>query len=465
MKFKFPAIVLFAMLGTFLFHTQSSAQTSPCDVVSVTQLAEAPVCWNHDSTKYFVNVQDTAGVFQIYVGNAGDSVPTCISTAYTNGNCCGLFRSWDQRNKLQVQWHPSDNYLICAVEKEFYLELLYVPYYPLRLGWLQCGIWMDVWAVTPDGNNWYNLATTERGVTGPAFTPDGLTCVWSEGKDSSNLLVDVFGEWTLQRSNFVVNNGTPSFANTTDITPAGCRWNEPGNFAPDGARVLISADIGLVNAEGQDQYIVDIYSGQVINLTNSPMVWDEHGMFSADGSKIVFMSSYPYQADTNSYHTASIKTEFMIMNADGTGLQQLTHFCDTAYYNPHPGIAAVGMWTPNGSQIYAVSLVYPDYNYWVIDFYGNCGNDSITSVNELAMSDGISIYPNPAQDQLTIKTTANWNDASIAIVNTLGQIVKTAPVANSNNIIIAIDDLENGVYLLQVKSGDQVVGRKFIKQD
>jgi hypothetical protein len=464
MKSKFPAIVLFAILGTFLFPNKISAQTSPCDVIAVTQIPEPPVFWNHDSTKYFVNVQDSAGVFQIYVGNAGDSVPTCISTAYTNGNCCGLFRSWDQRNKLQVQWHASGNFLICAVEKEFYAELLYVPYYPLRLGWLQCGIWMDVWAVTPDGNNWYNLATTIGGVTGPAFTPDGLTCVWSEADDSSNILVDVFGVWKLQRSNFVVNSGVPSFANTTDITPAGCRWNEPGNFAPDGISVLITADIGMTNAEGQDQFILNIYNGQIINLNNTPMVWDEHGYFSPDGHKILFMSSYPYQADTNSYHTASIKTEFMLMNADGTGLQQLTHFCDTAYYNPHPGIAAVGFWTPDGSRIYGTSLVFPDYNYWVIDFYGNCGNDSITSVNELAANDGVTIYPNPAQDVLNIKTAVTLNDASVVIVNTLGQIVKQIAVTDNTNIAIAIDDLENGVYFLEIKSKDRMITKKFIKQ-
>src|SRR5262249_51170827 len=155
----------------FLMNIAASAQ-SPCDVVEISHNPHPPVYYSPDSSMYFINVQDSADIFQIYIGNAGDTTPVCISNAYTNGNCCGLFRSWETRNKLQVQWHPSGDYIICAVEKEFYNELLYVPY-SLRLGWLQSGLWMDIWAVTPDGSHWYNLANTVHGVTGPAFTPDG----------------------------------------------------------------------------------------------------------------------------------------------------------------------------------------------------------------------------------------------------------------------------------------------------
>jgi hypothetical protein len=273
---------------------------------------------------------------------------------------------------LQVQWHPSGNYIICVVEKEFYPELLYTPY-SLRLGLLQSGIWMDVWAVTPNGSNWYNLATTEHGVTGPAFTPDGSKAAWAEGLNGSNLAVDIFGKWKLQLSNFSVSNGTPSFSTTNNISPQGARWLEPGNFSPDGRSLLISSDIGMINAEGQDQYILDIITGQVTNLNNSPKIWDEHGFFSPDGEKILFMSSYPYRADTNSYHTLSIKTDFMLMNKDGSGLQQLTHFRTPGYPESSPGIASTGFWTPDGTTIYAQSLIFPDFDNWIIKFNGSCG--------------------------------------------------------------------------------------------
>lgn len=343
--------------------------SSACDVVSITANPNQPVAWSPDKTKYLINKQDTAGVFQIYTGNAGSSNLTCISLNYP----WSLLRPWSQRNKLQVQWHSSGNFIICAVEKEFYPELLYAPY-SLRLGLLQSGVWMDVWAVKPDGSAWYNLKDTEHGVVGPAFTPDGTKCAWAEALSNSNLAVDVFGKWKLQLSSFTVNGGVPSFTNTTNIQPAGARWIEPGNFAPDGRSLLISSDIGMTNAEGQDQYILDVYSGQITNLNNTPMVWDEHGVFSPDGKKILFMSSYPYRSDTSSYHTLTIKTEFMLMNRDGSGLQQLTHFRTPGYPESSAGIAATGYFSEDGSTIYAQSLVFPDYLNWIIKFKGNCGN-------------------------------------------------------------------------------------------
>ncbi|MES1219766.1 MAG: hypothetical protein ABUT20_29975 [Bacteroidota bacterium] len=341
---------------------------SPCDVVSITHDPQFPRIWSPDRTKFLVNKLDANGVYQIYVGHATDTSLTCISLNYS----FSLLRPWKDRQKMQVQWHPSGNFIICAVEKEFYPELLYTPY-ELRLGWLQSGIWMDVWATTPDGNNWYQLAVTERGVTGPAFTPDGKKAAWAEALNNGNIFVDVFGVWKLRLSNFAVNNNIPSFTSTADISPQGSRWLEPGNFAPDGRSLLLNSDIGMTNAEGQDQYILDIMTGQITNLTNSPKIWDEHGVFSPDGKKILFMSSYPYRADTNSYHTLSIKTEFMLINKDGSNLQQLTHFRTPGYPEYHNGIAAIGFFTPDGSTIYGQSLNFPYMENWIIKFSGSCG--------------------------------------------------------------------------------------------
>jgi Tol biopolymer transport system component len=79
--------------------------------------------------------------------------------------------------------------------------------------------------------------------------------------------------------------------NKRDITPAGAKWVEAGNFSPDGKHLLLSADIGIDDARGQDQWSMDIETGVLQNLTNMPKVWDEHGLYSPSGRKISFMSS------------------------------------------------------------------------------------------------------------------------------------------------------------------------------
>jgi len=149
-----------------------------------------------------------------------------------------------------------------------------------------------------------------------------------------------------------------------------------GNFHPDGELFLFNADIGMDNAEGQDQYTLNINTGEVTNLTNSPEIWDEHGVFSPNGKKILFMSSYPYRDEPDAYRTLSIKTEFMIMDIDGANLRQLTHFREPGHPEYHNGIASTGHWNKEGTQILAHSLEFPDYHHWIIEHEGNCGNQN-----------------------------------------------------------------------------------------
>jgi Tol biopolymer transport system component len=364
---------LIAWCGLIAFFTASSpVPEDPCTAVSVTKTPAEAYLWNRDSTYFLQNKKDSAGIYQIFAGKKGDAQPVCISRKGPGSKV----KPWNKRNKMQVMWHPSGKWIICAVEKEkFNEEWLNGTKGGRKLleGWLQCGLWMDIWAVKPDGSNWCLLATTTRGVTGPAFTPDGTKGVWAEALDSGNMTKDKFGVWKLRLSEFEVDaQGNAKFTSTKNITPKGAAWVEPGNFSPDGKLVLLSADMGLNDARGQDQYVLNIETGEWKNLTNSPKVWDEHGVFSPDGKKILFMSSYPYRTEKNSYKVVGIKTEFMLMNADGSGLTQLTHFRSKGYPESNSGIAAIGFFGPDGKTIYCTTLIFPAYENFIIKLKGKC---------------------------------------------------------------------------------------------
>jgi hypothetical protein len=363
------SFLLFASRGFCL------ADDNPCTVIEVVKTNTEPLCWNKDSTMFLVNKKDSAGTYQIFVGSKADKTLRCISWKGPESK----IKPWNKRNKMQVLWHPSGEWIICAVEKEkFQEEWLRKTKSGRKLleGWLQCGLWMDIYAVRPDGSQWDLLAVTRNGMTGPAFTPDGKKGVWAEALDSANMFKDKFGRWRLMLSEFAVDEqGHAKFTSTTNINPKGAVWIEPGNFSPDGKTVLLSADIGLTDARGQDQYTLNIETGEVKNLTNSPKVWDEHGVFSPDGKKILFMSSYPYRDKKNAHKIYAIKTEFMLMNADGTGLQQLTHFrTKKGYPESNSGIAAVGFFSADGRTIYCQTLIFPAYENFIIRFKGPCGN-------------------------------------------------------------------------------------------
>ena len=324
-----------------------------------------------------VTKPDANNVYQVYVGATGASDMKCISCRLQPG----LPRL--NRNKPMISWHPSGRWLIVGVEEDKH-DNTWMPSSWQR-GFLQSGIWLNIWVTTPHGERWYQITDFRNGKNGPsngfvgvAFQPDGKRGVWAEIVDG-NIFANRFGKWRLYMADFEVgSDGAPSFVNKRDITPDGARWVEPGNFAPDGRHLLLSSDIGMKDAQGQDQFVLDVYSGHLRNLTNSPAIWDEHGLYSPSGSKVVFMSSYPFRNKPDSFKMTSLKTEFMLMDSDGGNLQQLTHFNEPGYAESQPKnvVAAVAQFIGDGSQIFATTMS-TDSKFgktnWLITFEGRCG--------------------------------------------------------------------------------------------
>ncbi len=342
----------------------------PCEVKSITKLEDAGVkIWSPNGEQYLINKKDKNGDYQIYVGAKYDAEPICISCKDLPGGPIG------KRNKMQVGWHPSGRWIVFAGERLFYNEI-WLPK-RLRQGWLECGIWMDIYAITSDGTRCFKLATPKGGFTGVAFTPDGKRGVWAEALGMAPKAI--FGKWQLKLADFEEQDGQPRLTNVKDITPAGATWLEPGTFSPNGVDVSLNADIGLTDAQGQDQYILNVDTLNLRNLTNSPKQWDEHGVFSPDGAKLFLMSSFPYRDKPNSYKILGLKTDFMLINSDGSGLRQVTHFNTPGFPESYKeGVTpAVGVWNKDGTAIDALVLLggsrFPDYDVWRIEFNGNCG--------------------------------------------------------------------------------------------
>ena len=327
-----------------------------------------------DGRRYLINKKDAKGTAQVYIGTTGSSALTCITCEQRPGG------PRPDRFKMQPVWHPSQRWISLAVERDKYspppilgLSRKYVE------GELQSGLFTNMYAVSPDGSQWHRLSDfktnvpgTPDGFTGPAFTPDGRQAVWSQIVDGNILRYFPFGRWELVLADFQEQNGVPGYAHQRNITPTGMNWNEPGNFGPDGVSLVLSGSTEK-DAQGTDQYILNVRTGGLTNLTRSPTVWDEHGVFSPDGEKILFMSAYPYRSDPNASKVLSIKTEFMVMNRDGGGIVQLTHFRQPGYPEYPSGIAANGVWSLDGRSANLAALVFPDYEYWDVTFRGACG--------------------------------------------------------------------------------------------
>ncbi|MGJ8683928.1 MAG: choice-of-anchor J domain-containing protein [Nonlabens sp.] len=91
------------------------------------------------------------------------------------------------------------------------------------------------------------------------------------------------------------------------------------------------------------------------------------------------------------------------------------------------------------------------------------------SNDDTVFGTNLSVYPNPVTgDAITINLGNTVNEmVSVQVYNTLGQQVMTNDFDNVSNGVITLDNLSglsNGVYIMNVSSGDATTSRRFIKK-
>lgn len=71
----------------------------------------------------------------------------------------------------------------------------------------------------------------------------------------------------------------------------------------------------------------------------------------------------------------------------------------------------------------------------------------------------IKVYPNPAQDCVTLTIPQNFTNAQLSIYNLTGQLLMQKQIAQPNQQI-PITELSNGMYIFVVQNGERVIGRQ-----
>ncbi|MES2131465.1 MAG: T9SS type A sorting domain-containing protein [Bacteroidota bacterium] len=85
-------------------------------------------------------------------------------------------------------------------------------------------------------------------------------------------------------------------------------------------------------------------------------------------------------------------------------------------------------------------------------------------VNELKLNESnVSVYPNPATDQLTVDIAASTTGATVSVKNTMGQEVIAQNMSGSFQQL-DISKLARGVYMITIQHEGSIVVKKFIKE-
>lgn len=101
-------------------------------------------------------------------------------------------------------------------------------------------------------------------------------------------------------------------------------------------------------------------------------------------------------------------------------------------------------------------------------FYSSSQLDCLAKINvgikENEFGGGLSIYPNPANSVLNIRSENYLGSSTILITDILGKTIIETSKADLYNTSINIEQLNSGVYFLNIRSEKGLMVKKFVKQ-
>lgn len=91
-----------------------------------------------------------------------------------------------------------------------------------------------------------------------------------------------------------------------------------------------------------------------------------------------------------------------------------------------------------------------------------------TGTEELELTNKFEVYPNPASASINVSLTLKESQNTVInVLDITGKVVKTINVGNVNgdkNLTISLDEMNNGVYFIELVNEGGVQVKKFIKQ-
>jgi Tol biopolymer transport system component len=180
----------------------------------------------------------------------------------------------------------------------------------------------DIYIMNPDGTGRTAVSATIADETEPAWSPNYTRAVFKKTRKGAGA-AQLNGLWT------IAWNGTGPVRVTTDSADRGASWGKTN-------RIVFHSTRGNPLTTANDIYTINPDGTGLVRLTNNGAD-DRDPAWSPDGSKIVFASNRsPYSRGFVGH------MHLWVMNADGTGLKQLTTGTDN---ESQPA------WSPDGTKI------------------------------------------------------------------------------------------------------------------
>lgn len=268
----------------------------------------------------------------------------------------------NQKNNGNGVFHPSGKYIIFISEENQHLYD-----FNKSTGDPGVGLFCNLWAMEISSKKAWKLtdipitksfddSAPAMGVVNPYFTPDGKTVIWTEryGKGGNYN----WGKWRIKAANFIIVDNTPAISDETVLfTPL------KGNYVtflgfPGIDKLLLSGNLDGQHEYGMDEYVYDLNSKELINLTNTPEIWEEDATVTKNGY-IIYMSNkdseFKLDFDDPDWENRTIQREYYIMTQEGGDKERLTYFNDPSApeYLGNDILAAASDISPDGKTLAA----------------------------------------------------------------------------------------------------------------
>ncbi len=284
--------------------------------------------------------------------------------------------------------------------------------------------------------------------TGKGFTPKHVLAVWvedSKGFRITNLLrAD-------KRKQYLYKWNNKSGGNTTDATtgatmsshdPITVTWNCKGidkSVLPDG-EYTVFVEFTEEHAQGPIYSLSFTKGTSEVSLTPSNVV-------NFKDISLTYVPSVP-----------SAPVAGFSFTKDGLSVNFTNSSTDATSYSWDFGDS-------NSSTEASPSHTYTTAGTYdvVLTATSDVGSDSETQSITVSESTGIddaktqlfTVFPNPASDIIYVRSDAEMPAESFEIFNLNGQLVKSGLFSNRYEFSIVLDDVNPGLYVLRILSGDE----------